>query len=392
MRPLLEDISVERMADDLWSLVSVESPTGDEREAAFVFAEMLKRAGADVEVDERLHDSPNVIGRLKGNRPGRTFQLAGHIDHIDVPHAPPTRTAEEISARGVADMKGGLAGILEVVRLVAGLGGDFPGELLVTVYGLHEAPVVGGEGLRNLIDDGVVGDAAMVLESGHEMRHKAVIQGKGQSVWNIEVRRDGEACHELNRTAAMDGLLDTAMAVQDRLRAWARELDAEGEGGYLLGPPSLFIGQIHYGDFYNRMPTACHLQGTRRWLPDQSFAQVQADLADVVAGVPCSEGIAVEISWNFVGEAYEIDPQEPIVRHYRAAHQQLTGEPMELAGMKAVADGARLVPWGKVPTMLCAYDNRYAHADREIVTLENLLHPCRMTLLTALDYLEAEAR
>lgn len=388
---MLEQISVERMADDLWRLVNVASPTGNEREAALLFATMLEQAGARVEVDERIHNSPNVIGRFTGNRPGKTFQLAGHIDHIDVPHDPPARTTQEISARGAADMKGGLAGILEIVRLLKSSGSDFPGELLATVYGLHEAPAGQGEGLYNLVQDGVVGDAALVLESVHSLRDKAVIQGKGQSIWNVEIRRQGEVCHELSRTPQMDGLLDTAIAVQERLRGWARELAASGDGGYLLGPPSLFIGQIHYGDFYNRAPTAYHIQGTRRWLPDRSFAQVQADLAEVVRSVPCTEGISIEISWNFVGEAYAIDPQEPIVRHFCAAYRQLTGRPMELAGATAVVDGARLVPWGKVPTVLCAYDNRCAHADREIVVLENLRQPCKLTLLAMLNYLEAEA-
>jgi acetylornithine deacetylase/succinyl-diaminopimelate desuccinylase-like protein len=242
-----------------------------------------------------------------------------------------------------------------------------------------------------MVEDGIAGDAAMVLESIHPLRDKAVIQGKGQSIWNVEVRREGAVCHELNRTPQMDGLLDTAIAIQERLRAWARELAASGDRGYLLGPPSLFIGQIHYGDFYNRVPTAYHVQGTRRWLSDQSFGQVQADLAEVVGSVPPAEGISVEVSWTFVGEAYAIDPQEPIVRHLRAAYQQLTGQPMEVAGMTAVADGARLVPWGGVPTVLCAYDNRCSHADREVVTLEALRQPCKLTLLTMLNYLEAQA-
>jgi succinyl-diaminopimelate desuccinylase len=388
MNPLLEQISVQRMADDLWRLVNVPSPTGNEREAALLFARMLEAAGADVEIDERIYNSPNVIGRLKGNRPGKIIQLAGHIDHIDVPHPPPARTANAISARGASDMKNGLAGILEIVRLLKSSGCDFPGELLTTVYGLHEAPVGQAQGLHNMIENGVVGDAAMVLESIHSLRDKAVVQGKGQSIWNITIRRDGEVCHELNRKPQMDGLLDTAVAVQERLRVWAGELAASGDGGYMLGSPSLFIGQIHYGDFYNRMPTAYHIQGTRRWLPDQSFDQVQADLADAVRSVPCAEGISVEISWTFVGEAYAIDPQMPIVRHFRAAYQQLTGQQMELAGVSAVVDGARLVPWGGVPTILCAYDNRCAHADREIVILENLLQPCQLTLLTMLNYLE----
>ena len=52
MNPLLEQISVERMADDLWRLVNIESPTGNEREAAFLFAEMLEQAqAAGIELD-----------------------------------------------------------------------------------------------------------------------------------------------------------------------------------------------------------------------------------------------------------------------------------------------------------------------------------------------------
>ena len=58
------------------------SPTGRERDAALVYARPLAASGAEVEVDETIHDSPNVIGRLEGRRPGPTMQLAGHIDHM----------------------------------------------------------------------------------------------------------------------------------------------------------------------------------------------------------------------------------------------------------------------------------------------------------------------
>ena len=43
------------------------------------------------------------------------------------------------------------------------------------------------------------------------------------------------------------------------------------------------------------------------------------------------------------------------------------------------------MPWGEGPTIPCAYDNRYAHADREAVTLEALRKPCKLTLLTVLN-------
>jgi len=129
---ILDKIDSRRLGDVLWRLVNVPSPTGSERQAAIAFAEVLAAAGAEVEFDEGIPESPNVIGRLKGREPGPTFQLAGHLDHIDVPHPPPERDRESISGRGAADMKGGLALIVEVVRVLAESGRDFPGEVLVT--------------------------------------------------------------------------------------------------------------------------------------------------------------------------------------------------------------------------------------------------------------------
>jgi acetylornithine deacetylase/succinyl-diaminopimelate desuccinylase-like protein len=93
---LLDRIRREHLAADLWQLVRIPSPTRRERAVALAFAEMLETAGAEVEVDETLPDSPNVIGR------------------------------------GSADMKCGLAGILEIVRILKSTGCEFPGQILVT--------------------------------------------------------------------------------------------------------------------------------------------------------------------------------------------------------------------------------------------------------------------
>lgn len=162
---ILDKVDGRRLADVLWSLVQLPSPTGRERRAAMAFAEMLAAAGAVVVLDEGIPESPNVIGRLRGLQPGPTFQLAGHLDHIDVAHQPPERDGESICGRGAADMKGGLASIIEAVRVLAEGGSDFPGEVLVTAWGLHEAPTGDSSGLLNLIRRRVVGDAALVAES-----------------------------------------------------------------------------------------------------------------------------------------------------------------------------------------------------------------------------------
>lgn len=384
---ILPSISSDRMADDLWRLVNIPSPTGQEREAVLAYAEMLRQAGAEVEVDQTLPESPSAIGRLRGRRPGKTLQFAGHIDHIDVPHPEPTRDDSTIAGRGSGDMKAGLAAILEIVRVLSESGADFPGEILVTVYGMHEAPRGDGCVINGLTRRGIAGDAALVMESTHASEGQTVVAGLGQSIWDISLRRRGEVCHELNRQEDADDLLRASLAVARALSSHDQTLSAQEHKFRLLRRESLFVGQFHYGDFYNRVPTTCTLQGTRRWHPDRTFESVQDELARVVDAVPTPDGIEISIDWTFVGDAYEVDPDEAVVRAFQMAHEAVTGRPAPLAGTAVVTDANRLVPIGSVPTVLCGFDNEFAHADCEFVRIDKLLEPCKVSLLAAWNYL-----
>jgi len=385
---ILGRIDSERLADDLWRLVNIASPTGREREVARAYADMLTSAGASVEVDETLRSSPSVIGRLRGRDPGATFQLAGHLDHIDVPHPPPARDGDRICARGAADMKAGLASMLEVVRVLHETDCDFPGELLVTAYGLHEGPIGDGAGLRDLIEKGIVGDAALVAEGPEDA---AVVMGKGQAVWSLCVVRPGRTQHELVRDQAAPDVLEAAAAVISALRAEGARL-AEGDRGYpLLGPESLFIGQVHCGDFYNRVPMECRFQGTRRWLPDQSFDMVRRMFDRFVGDLSLPAGIEAAVDWILGGESYEVDTDTCVIRALRAGYEELHGRELPLGGMALVCDTSRLVPLGGVPTAVWGVDGATAHADTEYVRLDRLAPACRVHLLTTLNYLDEQA-
>jgi acetylornithine deacetylase/succinyl-diaminopimelate desuccinylase-like protein len=283
-------------------------------------------------------------------------------------------------------MKAGLSCILEIVRLLAARPRRFDGELLVTVYGLHEAPLGHAEGLTRLIEQGVVGDAALVMEGPPE---GAVVCGKGQSIWTLTLEREGAACHELRRPGSADDLLDAALMAARALRAENGRL--AGIRHELLGAESLFIGQIHFGDFYNRSPAACTLQGTRRWHPDRRFEEVQTQLERLLDSAGLAGGIRKRIEWTFVGESYAVDPQEPIVRAFREAARELRGAEPALAGVSSVLDTSRLVPLGRVPAVPIDCDGATGHADSEFVRMPSVRDACALALATVLRYLSDPA-
>ena len=383
---------MNRVADDIWHLVNIESPTTRERAAALEFAEMLKRAGTDeIEIDESIHDSPCVIARLRGNRPGKTLQLCGHMDTIDVAHAKPQRTEQIISGRGSADMKCGLASILEIIRVLKHTGADFPGDILVTVYGLHEEPGGGTRGIMGPIKRGITGDAAMVFEGAGD---RAAVCGVGLARWDITLTQKGEWCHETTAAPERSELLKTLVRVIEAVERKHDRLQAQPNEFPLPRKESMFIGQVHYGDFFNRVPNGCTLQGNRRWHPNHTFDDIRGDMQDLLDSVEHHPDVSIEHSWNFIGHSYEIDPEAPIVQSLRRAYEAVTGDPLPVSGYPSVCDVQRLVVEAGIPAVQFGplLDPVHAaHTDSEYVELDKLRTATEIKLLTVLDYLAHSA-
>src|SRR5262245_42874356 len=137
MSELLEfGLDERRLAELALRLVEIPSYPGEEESIAGEYAEMLREAGARVELDRSVAGSPSVVARAGRGR--RRLQLAGHLDTVPILHDTPEIVDGILYGRGACDMKAGLAAIVETVRVLAPALDDLEAELLVTAYGLHE--------------------------------------------------------------------------------------------------------------------------------------------------------------------------------------------------------------------------------------------------------------
>ena len=184
------------------------------------------------------------------------------------------------------------------------------GRLTLATHSLHEAPVGHKEGLKALIARGdVFTDAALVAEGAADT---LAIRGKGQALVELEVTRPGEVLHE--NTARPQGVpnpLEHVAGVAARMLSRGEELAATRDP--LLGPETYFIGQIHGGDFYNRVPVRAALNGTYRYGPDKTWADVEAEVRGLVGSVERPAGLEVDLRLLSNGLGYAIDPAAPIV-------------------------------------------------------------------------------
>jgi acetylornithine deacetylase/succinyl-diaminopimelate desuccinylase-like protein len=372
-------VDADRLCDLTLELVEIESPTGDTADVARRYAEVLREIGLDVEVlDERFPATPVVVGRLRGGGPGPTIVLNGHLDTVPIPHEAPRIENGRVFGRGSADMKGPVAAATEAVRVIAGSGREFPGELVLVAIGLHEAPGGRGEDLTWLLaEHGFTADYAIVCELSGD---RLVAAHMGQATVEIEIAREGMPTHELQTPAGMPNPILVAARVIEAVRARTEELAATEHPW--VGAETYFLGEVHGGDFYNRHPATCRLVGTRRWAPGNTLATVQAEYDALVAPIAAESGCTIDVELKLVRDAYSIDPEHPLARALAGGYEDVTGDVLEATGIKVVADGAVFQAVGGIPTVYHGPRGEGAHADVESIAVDELVRSTRIYLAT----------
>jgi acetylornithine deacetylase len=280
-------------------------------------------------------------------------------------------------------MKSGIAAMVEATRVLIESDVRLGGELILATHSLHEAPVGHMEGLRALIARGdVFVDAALVAESGYDSLD---IRGKGQALFEIEITRLGEVLHEnVARPLGTPNPLDQAARVAMRFLDRHAELAAADEP--LLGPETFFLGQIHGGDFYNRVPTRAFLNGTHRFWPDKTWQDVEGQFAQLIDALPREEGLAVEVKLLSNGLGWEVSPEERIVGCLREAYHRVVGRTLSLTGALSVCDVNVIVREAVIPAVAHGTGTTTAHADLEWVAVENIVRTTRVFIATIARY------
>ncbi len=374
-------IDGERLAARTLDLARIPSPTGDSDAVSARYAAMLREIGIDVTTDTRLPGGPNVRGVWHGGD-GPTLSLVGHLDTIHAPHHAPMRDGDRVRGRGTDDMKGAMAAVIEALLALKEAAVPLAGRLIVAAHSLHEAPVGHMEGLQQFVADGIFGDAAIVAE-GFPAQHQ-ILAGKGQAIFEITITRPGEIVHENYAAGGTVNPLDVALVLGGRLRARHHALAAEGDLP-LLGPETLFIGEIHGGDFYNRVPTEARIVGIRRFGPMRMWAEIEEEFAEIVGTTAAETGATITYTLAGNGLGYTVPDDAPVVAALAAAHAAVTGEPLPVAGTKSVTD-ANIIARSGIPALCYGPNGNTAHADDEYVAVSDLVRAARVYAETILRY------
>ena len=193
-------------------LIQQQSYSGHEDGVAGVLKEELPKLGFDsVTIDKY----GNVIGCIKGKRPGKKLLFDGHIDTVPVTDETewqyPPFAAEihdgKIYGRGTSDMKGAVAAFVSAAaNFAADTDKDFAGELYVAGV-VHEGCFVGVAARE--ISAAVKPDYVVIGEAS-TLNLKVGQRGRGE----IVVETFGKPCHSANPEKGINAVYKMAKVIE----------------------------------------------------------------------------------------------------------------------------------------------------------------------------------
>lgn len=199
----------ESLTDLCQDLVRNQSLSGEEGKVVEVIKAKFKELG----YDECFVDTyGNVIGHIKGNKPGKRILFDGHIDTVPVPddskwtHAPfgGEIIDGKIYGRGTSDMKGQTSAMIAAVAYFAeDTNRDFEGDLFVA--GVVHEEIFEGIAARKISeaikpDYVVIGESSELnLKIGQRGRAEIVIETFGRPAHSANPEKGINAVYKISK-------------------------------------------------------------------------------------------------------------------------------------------------------------------------------------------------
>ena len=379
--------------------VPSDNPPGDCAPAAEAAAKLLEGLGFAVE----RHKVPDALVKANGMvtatnlivrrtfGPGPTIALNAHGDVVP-PGAGWTRDpygAEIVDGwmygRGVAVSKSDVATYAFALKALESLGLKLAGAVELHITYDEEA---GGEiGPRWLIEQGLTKPD---LAIGAGFSYGVVNAHNG--CLHLEIETRGRSAHAAKPFTGVDAL-EAANGVLTALYAWRRGLSARVSAIPGVGSPQMKVGLISGGVNTNVVPDRVVFRLDRRIIPEETPAEVEAELTRIVAEAAEAFPLAtVAVRRILLAEPLTPTPAgqrltQTLVRHA----SRVMGEPIAAGGVPLYTDARHYAKAG-VPIALYgagprSIEDANAHRADERLPLADLFKATEVVALTLTELL-----
>ena len=366
------------------------NPPGNEADAAHFLCDWMKKAGIEATYIEKTPQRGNVLGLIRGSKPGPTIILNGHIDTQPLgsgwtsdPCSGEVRDGR-IYGRGTGDMKSGVAAMLAAGAAVARCREDLAG----TVVLLASADETSGgyHGVGAVLDELAALQPDMAIVCEPTLGHISI--GNRGVVW-VKAHIVGKS----GQAGKVGSGVNAISVAADFIGAIERDLPSSfpPNPSRFLPLPSINFGVIEGGIKANVIADSCTLIIDRRVTLDETGEDVVKPIADIARRVAESRGAEISLEQVLFVPAVEVDPGERVIAECIRAFEEIVGRPTEVRAVGGFTDAHFFVhdlgipainfgPWYLTPHPRGSntdIPDEYAHTDEIILgarVYERLLH------------------
>lgn len=367
---IIDDQVREEIVELLQGLVRIRSanPPGNENEIAAYVQEFLVANGIEAAFVPLEEGRSSVVARIPGREPGSVV-LCGHLDTVNANEekwsVPPFEghiDEGKMYGRGTADMKGGVAVILEIAKLIAREDVPLNRSLVLVLTADEERAYRGAESVAK---SGLIDDAECLIIT-EPTAGRAYIGQKGE-LW-VEATFSGKAAHGSVPELGVNSILPAA--------AFCLELTAAAEGFEERegrGRTSLNIGQFEGGWQVNIVPDMARVKLDFRVISGQekvrvlNLVQELGNEAATQAGARFSSRVL-----NYKAPIVS-DVRNPYVRRFLGAVAEVTGSIPKGEIAPYSTDAVAVVPTLGIPVVVYGPGSiAQAHQPNEYLELASL--------------------
>lgn len=272
---MLNNKRKETLTELCQELVRNQSVSGDESKVV----EAIKKSFKELGYDECFVDSyGNVIGHIKGKKPGKRILFDGHIDTVPVPddskwtHAPFGGEISDgkIYGRGTSDMKGQTSAMITAAACFAeDTDRDFEGDIFVA--GVVHEEIFEGVSARK-ISEAVKPDYVVIGESS-ELNLKIGQRGRAE----IVIETFGRPAHSANPEKGINAVYKMSKIIE-------KIQDIETPVHEVLGKGILVLTDIKSSPYPGAsvVPDYCRATFDRRLLVGETKEGVLAPIQKII--------------------------------------------------------------------------------------------------------------
>lgn len=343
-------------------LIDIESVSGNETALADAVEDVLQRC--DHLTVER--DGDTLCARTSLGRPTRVL-LAGHLDTVPVAGNLPATLrvrngVEELAGRGAADMKAGLAMMLQAAVLLQ----DPSADITLICYD-HEEVASELNSLTRIAatrPEWLQADFAILGEPTN-----GGIEAGCKGTLRVIARATGTAAHSARDWVGHNAVHDLAPALQRLADYEARRAVIDG----LEYREALNAVGIGGGIATNVIPDSAHLTINYRFAPDISPEQAEEHVREVLAGLD----LDIEVDDAAAGALPGLT--HPLVRAFTDALSRTSGGEAVVEAKQGWTDVARFTQLGVPAINFAPGDPLQCHTDDEHIRTDQL-DPCYRVL------------